>query len=152
MLSSTDASYLREYGRMVDWFSWEKTHVRTTVTESSAEAFLPVNPRYKTGPVPPYLDAPVKQGEEKSRGGWRMRYRVSACMSRWPSDWVNDNKCWSQRRNDGRCRLQADHVDDGEGSSGTAHISACSCAWMRMYLSVSMLYSFSAWCASLLTR
>jgi hypothetical protein len=60
---SSHASYLCEDCGMVDGLSGQQAHVRTAVTQTSAEPFLPVHTWHEACLVPPHLHTPVNKGK-----------------------------------------------------------------------------------------
>jgi hypothetical protein len=56
---SSHASYLCEHSGMVDGLSGQQAHVRTAVTQTSAEPFLPVHTWHEACLVPPHLHTPM---------------------------------------------------------------------------------------------
>lgn len=53
---------------MIDGLSGQQAHVRTAVTQTSAESLLPVHTWHEAGLVPPHLHTPVDEGEEIREG------------------------------------------------------------------------------------
>lgn len=81
---SSHASYLCKHSGMVDRLSGQQAHVRTAVTKSSAEPFLPVHTWHEASLVPPHLNTPVYKSEDIGGGyGW---------VTGWAIGWANTGK------------------------------------------------------------